>query len=179
MKPAPVAAPAAAAPQAAAAAPVAAPVDNLTIKCVDVIADIKLRAAAKKVFFKSKKAGEDDITKIDKIIAELKPLDGFSADIEQQLTALKPAPVAAPAAAAPQAPAAQPAEIPTQIGLFDIKILNDIDDIKARAALKKVYMGAKKASKNTNDVIPEMITELDSKDLLSDKIKSLLEGILK
>ena len=146
---------------------------------MDVIADIKLRAAAKKVFFKSKKAGEDDITKIDKIIAELKPLDGFSADIEQQLTALKPAPVAAPAAAAPQAAAAQPAEIPTQIGLFDIKILNDIDDIKARAALKKVYMGAKKASKNTNDVIPEMITELDSKDLLSDKIKSLLEGILK
>ena len=57
--------------------------------------------------------------------------------------------------------------------------MNDIDDIKARAALKKVYMGAKKASKNTNDVIPEMITELDSKDLLSDKIKSLLEGILK
>ena len=147
---------------------------------MDVIADIKLRAAAKKVFFKSKKAGEDDITKIDKIIAELKPLDGFSADIEQQLTALKPAPVAAPAAAAPQAAAAaQPAESPAQVGLFDIKILNDIDDIKARAALKKVYMGAKKASKNTNDVIPEMITELDSKDLLSDKIKSLLEGILK
>ena len=177
MKPAPVAAPAAA-PQAVAAAPVAAPVDNLTIKCVDVIADIKLRAAAKKVFFKSKKAGEDDITKIDKIIAELKTLDGFSADIEQQLVALKPAPVAAPAAA-PQAVAAQPTESPAQIGLFDIKILNDIDDIKARASLKKIYMGAKKASKNTNDVIPEMIAELDSKGLLSDTIKSLLEGILK
>ena len=57
--------------------------------------------------------------------------------------------------------------------------MNDIDDIKARAALKKVYMGAKKASKNTNDVIPEMIAELDSKGLLSDTIKSLLEGILK
>ena len=162
-----------------AAVPVAG-TDNLTIKCVDVIADIKLRAAAKKVFFKSKKAGEDDITKIDKIIAELKPLDGFSADIEQQLTALKPAPVAAPAAAAPQAAeVVQPDESPAQVGLFDIKILNDIDDIKARAALKKIYMGAKKASKNTNDVIPEMIAELDSKGLLSDTIKSLLEGILK
>ena len=43
---------------AAAAAPVAAaPVDNLTIKCVDIIDDIKLRAAAKKVFFKSKSWG--------------------------------------------------------------------------------------------------------------------------
>ena len=63
----PVAAPAASAPAAAAtaAAPVAAaPVqvgDNLDIKCLDVIDDKALKTPAKKVFFKSKRAGEDDI----------------------------------------------------------------------------------------------------------------------
>ena len=40
-------------------------------------------------------------------------------------------------------------------------------------------MGAKKASKNSDEVIPDMIAELDSKGKLTDEIKSLLEGILK
>ena len=149
-------------------------VDNLTIKCADMIEDIKLRATAKKVFFKSKKAGDDDIVKVDKMIAELKSIDGFTAELEQQLNALKPVPVAAaPVEAATEevAPVAQ--------GLFDIKILNDIEDIPTRANLKKIYMGAKKASKNSIETIPEMITSLESKGLLTDKIKLLLEGILK
>ena len=171
--PAPSSAPAA--PPEVEVAPTAVPsiggVDNLTIKCVDIIDDLKLRAAAKKVFFKSKKAGEDDITKIDKIIAAINGMDGYSADLEQKLVALKPA--AAPAATAPE-PVKE-----LNVGLFDIKLLNDIKDVSARAALKKVFMGAKKASKNSDEVIPDMIAELDSKGKLTDEIKALLEGILK
>ena len=64
-------------------------------------------------------------------------------------------------------------------GLFDIKILNDIEDIKTRAMLKKIYMGAKKSSKNSSDVIPEMISFLETENMITDQIKSLLEGILK
>ena len=161
-----------------AAATSAAPVDNLTIKCVDIIDDLKLRAAAKKVFFKSKKAGEDDITKIDKILAEIKDMEGFSADLEQKLNDLKPnGDMVAPDLDLPSAQS----EVEEKIdqGLFDIKLLNDIEVVAARAALKKVYMGAKKASKNSVEVIPEMIAELESKDKLNDEIKSLLEGILK
>ena len=179
LKPEPVAAPAAAAAPVAAAPVAAAPVDNLTIKCVDIIEDIKLRATAKKVFFKSKKAGEDDITKVDKMIAELKTVDGFSADLEQKLNALKPEPVAAPAAAAAPVEVAPEVEPEVQKGLFDIKILNDIEDVPIRAALKKIYMGAKKDSKNSTQTIPEMISELESKGILTDQIKALLEGILK
>ena len=160
----------------AAAAPSIGGIDNLTIKCVDIIDDLKLRAAAKKVFFKSKKAGEDDITKIDKIIAAINGMDGYSADLEQKLVALKPA--AAPAAAPEAAAAPEPVK-ESNVGLFDIKLLNDIEDVSARATLKKVFMGAKKASKNSDEVIPEMIAELDSKGKLTDEIKSLLEGILK
>ena len=178
--PEPVAAPAPATPVAAPVAVAATGIDNLTIKCVDIIEDIKLRAAAKKVFFKSKKAGEDDITKVDKMIAELKTVDGFSADLEQQLNALKPEPVAAPAPVAGAPAAAAPiAAAPVEEGLFDIKILNDIEDVKTRANLKKIFMGAKKASKNSSEVIPEMISHLESESLLTDEIKVLLESILK
>ena len=158
----------------AAAAPVAAPIDNLTIKCVDIIDDLKLRAAAKKVFFKSKKAGEDDITKIDKIIAAISGMDGYSPDLEQKLIALKPAATPAPdTAVAPEVVNEAPE------GLFDIKLLNDIEDVSVRAVLKKVYMGAKKASKNSNEVIPDMIAELESKGKLTEEIKLFLEGIIK
>ena len=111
------------------------------------------------------------------MLAEIKGMDGFTADLEQKLTALKPEPVAAAPAAAPQP--AETAETPIQVGLFDIKILNDIEDIKTRASLKKIYMGAKKASKNTPDVVPEMISELESQGLLTDDVKNLLEGTLK
>ena len=169
------------------ASPTTAPsiggVDNLTIKCVDIIDDLKLRAAAKKVFFKSKKAGEDDITKIDKIIAAINGMDGYNPDLEQQLVALKPAAAAPVAQSAPEesSSAVPVAEVVPESakGLFDIKILNDIEDVSARAALKKVYMGAKKSSKNSDEVIPDMIAELDSKGKLTDEIKILLEGILK
>ena len=152
---------------------VAAPVDNLTIKCVDMIEDIKLRASAKKVFFKSKKAGDDDITKVNKMIVELKTIDGFSADLEEQLNTLKPIPVATTVAPA------LIGEPEVEKGLFDIKILNSIEDIPTRASLKKIFMVAKKTSKNSTEVIPEMISSLESKGLLTDQIKLLLEGILK
>tara|TARA_E500000331_G_C17242227_1_gene707528 strand:+ start:100 stop:837 length:738 start_codon:yes stop_codon:yes gene_type:complete len=168
-------------PVTPAATPIAAPIsgiDNLTIKCVDIIEDIKLRAAAKKVFFKSKKAGEDDITKVDKMITELKTVDGFTAELEQQLNALKPEPVAAAPVDVAQAINSN-VEVKVIQGLFDIKILNDIEDIKTRAMLKKIYMGAKKSSKNSSDVIPEMIAFLETENMITDQIKSLLEGILK
>jgi hypothetical protein len=138
-----------------------------------MIEDIKLRASAKKVFFKSKKAGDDDITKVNKMIVELKTIDGFSADLEEQLNALKPDPVATTVAPA------LIVEPEVEKGLFDIKILNSIEDIPTRASLKKIFMVAKKTSKNSIEVIPEMISSLESKGLLTDQIKLLLEGILK
>ena len=164
------------------AAPVAGGIDNLTIKCIDFIDDLKLRAAAKKMFFKSKKAGEDDVTKIDKIIIGIKNVDGFNSDLEQKLIALKPA-VSQPA---PEIAATKVVPEETTVadqeskrGLFDIKLLNDIEDVATRASLKKIYMGAKKDSKNSDEVIPDMINALESKGKLTDKIKSLLDGILK
>jgi len=59
--------------------------DTLEIKCLDVIEDKTLKTPAKKVFFKSKRAGEDDIIKIDKVIAEISKLDGYTPELEQKL----------------------------------------------------------------------------------------------
>ena len=59
--------------------------DTLNIKCLEIIEDKKLRGSAKKVFFKSKKAGEDDIIKIDKVIAEISKLEGYTPELEQKL----------------------------------------------------------------------------------------------
>ena len=178
LKPAPAAAPAA---SPAASAPEVAPavaVDNLTIKCVDVIEDIKLRASAKKVFFKSKKAGDDDAVKIDKILAEIKTLDGFSADIEQKLVALKPAPAAAPAAS----PAASAPETTVPVAeikkeLFSMKELNDIKDIKIRAGLKKIYMTSKKEGLSNDVAINNMLSHLENENQMNDKIKEKLENL--
>ena len=157
-------------------------IDNLTIKSVDIIDDLKLRAAAKKVFFKSKKAGEDDLTKVDKMIAELKNIDGFNSDLEQKLIALKPAvSQTAPEIAATKVVPEETTVVDQESkqDLFDIKLLNDIEDIATRASLKKIYMGAKKTSRNSDEVIPDMINELESKGKLTDEIKLLLDGILK
>ena len=73
--------------------------------------------------------------KIDKIIAELKPLDGFSADIEQQLTALKPAPVAAPAAAAGGEAAADKDEFTIMLVSAGDKKINVIKEVRAITTL--------------------------------------------
>jgi hypothetical protein len=55
------------------------------MKCLDIIEDKKLKTSAKKVFFKSKRAGEDDIVKIDKVIAEICKLDGYTTELENKL----------------------------------------------------------------------------------------------
>ena len=56
--------------------------------CVICLEDKALKTPAKKVFFKSKRAGEDDIVKIDKVIAEISKIDGYTPELEQKLKEL-------------------------------------------------------------------------------------------
>ena len=69
------------------AAPVQAS-DTLDIKCLDIIEDKTLKTPPKNVFFKSKRAGEDDIVKIDKVIAEISKIDGYTPELEKKLKEL-------------------------------------------------------------------------------------------
>ena len=116
--------------------------------------------------------------KIDKILAEIKTLDGFTDDIEQKLIALKPVPVAAPAAS----PAASAPETTVPVAeikkeLFSMKELNDIEDIKIRAGLKKIYMTSKKEGLSNDVAINNMLSHLENENQMNDKIKEKLENL--
>ena len=168
------AAPTVAAPVAAAqAAPVQAS-DTLDIKCLEIIEDKKLKTPAKKVFFKSKRAGEDDIVKIDKVIAEINKLDGYTPELEQKLNSLKPA--AAPAVAAPVA-AAQAAPVQASDTL-DIKCLEIIEDKKLKTPAKKVFFKSKRAGEDDIVKIDKVIAEINKLDGYTPELEQKLKDLL-
>ena len=105
-----------------------------------------LRGTAKKIFLASKRAGDDDNIKIDKIIAELKSSDKFDSDIEAKLASFKTSNSENIQESKVEDVHSEPIE-EKQASLFDIKLLNDIDDRVIRGTLKKIYMSGKKASK--------------------------------
>jgi len=61
--------------------------------------------------------------------------------------------------------------------LFNIKELNLIDDKIVRATSKKVYMGCKRANKNSNDTIEEILKTLEESDKLNDETRLFLEKL--
>ena len=62
--------------------------------------------------------------------------------------------------------------------LFDIKNLNDIEDKVIRGSLKKIYMASKRASKSSNETIPDMLSFLESEGKSSADITSLLNSFV-
>ena len=61
--------------------------------------------------------------------------------------------------------------------MFDIKLLNDIDDKMARGSAKKVYMAGKRGEKSSSDVLSDIREELNKTDMMNDEIENLLKGI--
>ena len=69
------------------------------------------------------------------------------------------------------------AESVSPAGLFDIKKLNEIEDKMIRGSLKKIYMGGKRASKTSNEIISEMLQFLNDENKASDEINDLLNSL--
>ena len=63
--------------------------------------------------------------------------------------------------------------------LFDMKLLNDIEDKMARGLAKKVYIANKKLSKKTDEVVKEITLELEKNEKLDNNAKEVLKGVLK
>ena len=59
--------------------------------------------------------------------------------------------------------------------MFDIKLLNDIEDKMTRGSAKKIYMAGKRANKSSSEVIDDILNELSDK--LDDKTKELIGGL--
>ena len=169
----------------AAASTSAAPVQqvsNFSPKSLSEIEDPVIRGTAKKIFMASKKAGDDDNVKIDKIIEGISQLDGFTTDLEQKLLSLKMTAVPDPVLPTSTSAAAVEENITMPISkpileLFSIKKINDIEDPIARGTLKKVYMAGKKEDLLSIEMIDKMKIELESKDLLDETLIKFLEEL--
>ena len=156
-------------------------VSNFSPKSLSEIEDPVIRGTAKKIFMASKKAGDDDNTKIDKIIEGIKELDGFTAELEQKLLSLKMTAAPEVVAAVPTLDSAIIEENETApiskpiLELFSIKKINDIEDPIVRGTLKKVYMAGKKEKLLNQEMVDKMKNELESKKLLDQTLIKFLE----
>ena len=61
-------------------------------------------------------------------------------------------------------------------GLFDIKLLNDLNNKMVRGSLKKIYMAAKRSGISTNEVVEEMLDFLKQNSIQDADTNSLLKS---
>ena len=146
---------------------------NFSVKSLDFIEDKMIRGVAKKSFMAGKRAGLDSNGKIDKIIENLESSGKINDEIKNQLQSLKSTGIADDSSSNQDAKI-QNENIEVDI-LFDIKLLNEIEDKMVRGSSKKIYMAGKRASKNSSEVINDILKELADK--LDDKTKLYIEGL--
>jgi NADH-quinone oxidoreductase subunit I len=143
---------------------------NFDVKSLNDIEDKMSRGIAKKAFTVAKRENLDTNGKIDAIKLALSKADKMTDEIETLLSIFRVSDEAPSAVATVVAPS-------VEVGLFDIKLLNDIDDRMARGSAKKVYMAGKRGEKSSSDVLSDIREELNKTDMMNDEIENLLKGI--
>ena len=143
---------------------------NFDVKSLNDIEDKMSRGIAKKAFTGAKRENLDTNGKIDAIKLALSKADKMTDEIETLLSTFRVSDEAPSAVATVVAPS-------VEVGLFDIKLLNDIDDRMARGSAKKVYMAGKRGEKSSSDVLSDIREELNKTDMMNDEIENLLKGI--
>ena len=143
---------------------------NFDVKSLNDIEDKMSRGIAKKAFTGAKRENLDTNGKIDAIKLALSKADKMTDEIETLLSIFRVSDEAPSAVATVVAPS-------VEVGLFDIKLLNDIDDRMARGSAKKVYMAGKRGEKSSSDVLSDIREELNKTDMMNDEIENLLKGI--
>ena len=146
------------------------PPTNFNVKSLNDIEDKMSRGIAKKAFTVAKRENLDTNGKIDAIKLALSKADKMTDEIETLLSTFRVSDEAPSAVATVVAPS-------VEVGLFDIKLLNDIDDRMARGSAKKVYMAGKRGEKSSSDVLSDIREELNKTDMMNDEIENLLKGI--
>jgi len=144
-------------------------VTEFDVKSLNDIEDKMSRGIAKKAFTAAKRENLDVNGKIDAIKLALNEAEKMTSDIDALLSSfckssesdIELAPVAAL----------------SEANLFDMKLLNDIDDRMARGSAKKVYMAGKRGSKSSREVIADIREELAKSEMMNDDIDNLLNGI--
>jgi len=145
---------------------------DFNVKSLDFIEDKMVRGIAKKSFMAAKRSKLDANSSIDSIIKDLESNSKLSDDVKNTLLSLK--------SNTQNVVAKDDTESTTMkddktTGLFDIKLLNDIEDKMVRGSAKKIYMAGKRSQKSSDDVIKDILEELADK--LDDNSKKLIEGL--
>jgi NADH-quinone oxidoreductase subunit I len=144
-------------------------VAEFDVKSLNDIEDKMSRGIAKKAFTAAKRENLDVNGKIDAIKLALNDAEKMTSDIDVLLSSFcetsEPGIKLAPVAPLSEA------------NLFDMKLLNAINDRMARGSAKKVYMAGKRGSKPSAEVIADIREELAKSEMMNDDIDNLLNGI--
>ena len=143
---------------------------DFTVKSLDFIEDKMVRGIAKKSFMSSKRAKLDVNSTIDIIIKDLEENSKLNEDIKGSLLAFK-SDTSDVDAKEEKFDTKEEETTP----LFDIKLLNGLEDKVIRGSAKKIYMAGKRGNKVSGEVIDDILNELSDK--LDDKSKTLIEGL--
>ena len=140
---------------------------DFNIKSMDFITDKMIRGIAKKTFMKCKRLKLDANATIDSIISDLDTNSKLDNDTKEKLLSFKDIGKSSD----------NLSEIKETIKeesnyLFDIKLLNAIEDKMIRGSAKKIYMAGKRANKSSSAVVEDIINELSDK--MDDKTKGLI-----
>ena len=145
---------------------------EFSVKSLDFIEDKMIRGLAKKSFMAGKRAKLDVNSTIDIIIKDLEENSKLNDEIKNNLLQLKSDKSNIENNNDVQEKSQRKENLTP---LFDIKLLNDLDDKVIRGSAKKIYMAGKRANKDSTQVIKDILNELSDK--LDDKSKTLIEGL--
>jgi len=141
-------------------------VAEFDVKSLNAIEDKMSRGIAKKAFTAAKRENLDVNGKIDAIKLALNEAEKMTRDIDALLSSFfkssEPTVEVNPVAPVSEA------------SLFDIKLLNDIEDKMVRGSAKKVYMAGKRGNRSTLEVVADIRKELVGSGMMDDDIDNLL-----
>ena len=138
---------------------------ELTAKSFNDLEDKMQRELIKKIFISEKKKGFADIDILKTIRKELKEADKLTNDVADLLKKLMLSSIK------------KPKSETKADGLFDLKLLNEMENKMIRGLSKKVYIQGKKADKTSSEVIDDIENELKKVKKLDEATSSILASI--
>jgi hypothetical protein len=142
-------------------------VAEFDVKSLNAIEDKMSRGIAKKAFTVAKRENLDVNGKIDAIKLALNEAEKMTSDIDALLSSFFKS-------SEPNIEVNNPVAPVLEASLFDIKLLNDIEDKMVRGSAKKVYMAGKRGNRSTLEVVADIRKELVGSGMMDDDIDNLL-----
>ena len=155
--------------QASPADSMAASTELFEIKEINIIEDKLLRANLKKIYMVGKKNKSNSDVVVTEMLSLLEEKGIDDSTVINHLNSLK--------LSQQSESNVNKQEIDSQVkdsALFDMKLLNGIDDKVARGTAKKVYIGCKKDDKSSAEVIEEIKNSISSAGLMNENVEKIL-----